>query len=152
MNPAGNFTFFTKFALLMGHEEWLADPLFEGAPVAIAPPRDRQVIAMLQGIFATKTRDEWLELLRAGDVPCAPAQSIEEYLDDPQVLANDMVATVEEPHLGKVRQMGVPVRLSLTPGQVKGPSPLLGQHTEEVLADLGYSVQAIAKLKDEGII
>lgn len=152
MNPAGNLTFFTKFALLMGHEEWLADPLFEGAPVAIAPPRDRQVIAMLEDIFATKTRDEWLELLRAGDVPCAPAQSVEEYLNDPQVLANDMVATVEEPHLGKVRQMGVPVKLSLTPGQVKGPSPLLGQHTEEVLADLGYSVQAIARLKDEGII
>ncbi len=152
MNPAGNLAFFTKFALLMGHEEWLTDPLFEGAPVYIAPPRDRQVVAMFKDIFATKTRDEWLELLRAGDVPCAPAQSVEEYLNDPQVLANDMVVTVEEPHLGKVREMGVPIKLSLTPGQVKGPSPLLGQHTEEVLADLGYSVQAIARLKDEGVI
>ena len=148
----GNYTFFTKFALLMGHEEWLTDPLFEGAPSYIMPPRDKQLIPIFKDIFATKTRAEWLELLREGDVPCAPVQTIEEFLHDPQVLANDMVATVEDPSLGKVREMGVPVKLAMTPGQVKGPSPLLGQHTEEVLADLGYSAREIAGFKDEGVI
>ena len=113
---------------------------------------NKPLIAMLKDIFATRTRDEWLELLREGDVPCAPVQTIEEFLHDPQVLANDMVATVEDPSLGKVREMGVPVKLAMTPGQVKGPSPLLGQHTEEVLADLGYSAREIAGFKDEGVI
>jgi len=148
----GNFTFFTKFAVLMGHDEWLVDPLFEGAPFMILHPRNTKVIAMLKDIFATKTRDEWIELLRAEDIPCAPARPVEEFLHDPQVLANEMVVEVEQPPLGKVRQMGVPVRLELAPGQIKGPSPAYGEHTEEVLADLlGYSAKEIAELKNRKI-
>jgi crotonobetainyl-CoA:carnitine CoA-transferase CaiB-like acyl-CoA transferase len=148
----GNLTFFTKFALAMGHEEWLTDPLFEGAPFLIVPPRSTQLITTFKDIFSAKTRDEWLEFLRAADIPCAPAQTTEEFINDPQVLANDMVVTVKEPHLGEVREMGVPVKLPLTPGQVKGPSPALGQHTEETLTDIGYSTKEIARLKDEGVI
>ncbi len=148
----GNFTFFTKFAVLMDHHEWLVDPLFEGAPFMILPPRNTKVISMLKEIFATKTRDEWIELLRSKDIPCAPAQPVEEFLDDPQVLANKMVVEVEQPGLGKVRQMGVPVRLSLCPGEVKGPAPAPGEHTEEVLTDLlGYSGKEIAGLKERQI-
>jgi CoA:oxalate CoA-transferase len=148
----GNFTFFTKFAVLMEHHEWLVNPLFEGAPFLIFPPRNTQVIAMFKEIFATKTRDEWIELLRSEDIPCAPAQTVEKFLDDPQVLANEMVVEMEQPGLGKVRQMGVPVRLSQFPGRIKCPSPEQGEHTEEVLADLlGYSGKEIAGLKKKQI-
>jgi len=148
----GNFVFFTKFALAMGHEEWLVDPLFEGAPFLILPPRNTEVIAMLEEIFSTKTRDEWLEFLRAADIPCAPANTVEEFLDDPQVLANNMVVEVEEDRVGKVREMGIPVKLGLTPGCVKGRSPKIGEHSEEILADiLGYSAQEIASLKNQRI-
>lgn len=148
----GTFTFFTKFAVLMEREEWLADPLFEGAPFLIMPPRNARVIAMLKELFTTRTRDEWVELFSSADLPCAAVRPIEEFLDDPQILANEMVVEVEEPRLGMVREMGVPVKFLLTPGKVKGASPALGQHSQEILGDLGYSAQEIAKFKDEHII
>ncbi len=148
----GNMSFVTKFAVAMDHAEWLADPRFEGAPLLILPPVNTELIAMFKDIFVTKTRDEWLEFLRGADIPCSPAATVAEFMDDPQVLANDMVVTVEEPHIGKVREMGVPVKMELTPGQVRSPSPTPGQHTQETLNDLGYSEQKIARLKEEGVI
>ncbi|MBW1785284.1 MAG: CoA transferase [Deltaproteobacteria bacterium] len=149
----GNFVFFTKFAMLMDRPEWLIDPLFEGAPFMILPPRSAEVIAMFKEIFATKTRDEWIELLRAEDIPCAPARPVEQFLDDPQVIANEMVVTLDQPGLGKVRQMGVPVKLRRTPGKVQDRSPLLGEHSEAILADiLDYPARKITELKEGQII
>jgi crotonobetainyl-CoA:carnitine CoA-transferase CaiB-like acyl-CoA transferase len=149
----GNLAFLTKFAMAMGHEEWLIDERFEGAPFMILPPVNEELIAMFEKIFAEKSRDEWLEFLRAEDIPCGPALPVETFLDDPQVSANNMVITLEEPGLGPVRQMGVPVRLSLVPGGVKGPSPQKGEHTEEILAGwLNYSVDEISRLKKKKVI
>lgn len=148
----GNYAFFTKFALALGHEEWFSDPLFEGAPWMILPPRSYEVQRMLKQIFATKTRDEWLEFLRSHDIPCAPARRIDEFLDDPQLKINEMVIALEDPHVGRVRQMGIPLKLSLTPGKVKGPSPLLGQHTQEILSELGYPPDKLSKLREGKVI
>jgi crotonobetainyl-CoA:carnitine CoA-transferase CaiB-like acyl-CoA transferase len=149
----GNFTFFTKFALLMGHEEWLIDPLFEGAPFLIMPPRNERVIDMLKEIFLTRTRDEWIELLRSKDIPCAPAQPVEVFLNDPQVIANEMVVELYQPGVGMVREMGIPVKLTLNPGKIKGPAPSLGEHTEEVFSEiLGYSHKEIEELRSKGVI
>ena len=148
----GNLTFLAKFAVALGHDEWVTDPRFDGAPFLILPPTSTELIAMLKETFSSKTRDEWLKFLRANDIPCAPALSVAEYMDDPQVQANEMVEVVEQPPLGKVRQMGVPIKFPLTPGRIKGPAPALGQHTEEVLADLGYSVRELARLKGERVI
>ena len=148
----GNLVFFAKFAVAMGHEEWLMDERFEGAPFLIMPPQSTELIAMLQDIFLTKTRDEWLEFLRAADIPCAASGTVEEYLDDPQVIANGMVVEVEQPGVGTVRQMGVPVRLERNPGEVRGPSPEIGEHTNEILTSLGFSTQDITSLRNEGVI
>jgi formyl-CoA transferase len=148
----GNLGFFTKFAVAMGHEEWLTDPRFEGAPFLILPPFSVEVITEFQKLFSTRTRDEWLEFLRAADIPCAPAATVEEFMDDPQVLANEMVVTVEQPGLGSVREMGIPLKLKQAQGEIKGPAPSLGQHTAEVLGALGYSAHEIAKLKNKGVI
>lgn len=148
----GNLVFFAKFAVAMGHEEWLVDERFEGAPFFILPPRSTELTTMLQDIFSTKTRDEWLEFLRAADIPCAASGTVEEYLDDPQVVANGMLIEVEQPGVGTVRQMGVPVRLERNPGEIRGPSPELGEHTAEILSGLGYSAQHIAGLRDEGVV
>jgi len=149
----GNLTFLAKFAVAMGHDEWLMDERFEGAPFMIPPPINLELIRMFEKIFAEKSRDEWIEFLRAKDIPCSPALPISEFMEDPQVKANNMVVSIEEPRLGAVRQMGIPVLLEKTPGRIKGRSPQLGEHTEAVLKDLlGYSSQKMSHLKNDRII
>ena len=149
----GNMTFFTKFAIAMEHEEWLADPRFEGAPFLIFPPVSDEIIALFKEIFLTKTRDEWLEFFQSEDIPCAAALAVEEFLNDPQVKANEMVVEVEEPDRGPVREMGIPVKLKGTPGGIRGRSPRLGEHTREILTGLlGYSDKDVTRFKEEGLI
>lgn len=148
----GNYAFFTKFALAMGHDEWLTDPLFEGAPFLIFPPRNLEVERIMEGIFSTETREEWMEFFRSQDIPCAPAKRVDEFLDDPQVAANEMLVELEDPNVGPVREMGIPVKLSLTPGRIRGPSPLPGEHTDDVLAELGYSPEKVRELRKPKIV
>ncbi len=118
----------------------------------ITPPRNEKAIAVLSKVFMERSRDEWLDILQAADIPCAPVNHTEESINDPQAIANEMVEEVEEPHLGKVREMGVPNKLSRTPGRIRGRSPMLGEHTEDVLAELGYSAGDIARLKGKRVV
>ncbi len=148
----GNPKFFTLFALALGHDEWLTDPLFEGAPFLILPPRNAQVMAMLKDIYLTKTRDEWIALLRENEIPVAPVQSVGEFMEEPQVIANDLVKTLKQAGVGMVKEMGLPVELRVTPGKIKGPAPLPGQHTREILRTLGYRAPQIKELKKAGVI
>ena len=148
----GNPKFFMQFAIELGHDEWLTDPLFEGAPFLIFPPRNAQVMSILKPIYATKTRDQWLEQFGAQGIPVAPVQNIDDFMAYKQVIASDMVQTVREPKLGNVKEMGVPVSLTDTPGKIKGPSPQPGQHTREILRELGYSAQEIKRLKQDNVI
>ena len=148
----GNPKFFTLFALALGHDEWLTDPLFEGAPFLIFPPRNAQVMAMLKDIYLTKTRDEWIELFTSNGIPAAPVQSVDDFMEEPQVIANDMVKTLKQPGVGMVKEMGIPVELMETPGKIKGPAPLPGQHTKEILRTLGYRAPQIKELKKAGVV
>jgi crotonobetainyl-CoA:carnitine CoA-transferase CaiB-like acyl-CoA transferase len=148
----GNPKFFTQFAVVLGHEEWLTDPLFEGAPFLLFPPRNAQVMAMLKQIFITKTRDEWLEILGSQGIPVAPVQTIEEFMEYSQVIADDMIKQVKEPKIGNVDEMGIPVRLARAPGKIKGPSPALGQHTWQILEAKGYKPDDIKRLTKESVI
>jgi len=148
----GNVTFWARFALLLGHEEWLTDPRFEGAPWAVAPEHRQVLVDMVSHVLAAKSRDEWIALFRENDIPASPVLTVEEFLGDPQVLANKMVVELDDPVLGKTRQMGIGVTMPLTPGRIKGPAPTAGQHTDEVLGALGYSVNGIAQLKANGTV
>ncbi len=85
-------------------------------------------------------------------MPCAPVQDYVDVGNDPQALANGYITTVEHPNLGPLRVVGVPVRLSETPGAVRTPAPELGQHTEEILLELGYDWEQIEGLKLAGVI
>lgn len=128
--------FWTKLVLALDFVEWLADPRYVGAPVAIPVIEDRlEISERLKATFATQPMEYWVEFLRANDVPVAPVQRRSDYLDDPQVIVNNMRIELDDPEVGKTVQMGVPVSLSDTPGAIRGPAPLLGQHTDEVLSE-----------------
>jgi crotonobetainyl-CoA:carnitine CoA-transferase CaiB-like acyl-CoA transferase len=127
----GNTTFWNKFCLAVEKLEWVADPRYEKAPWGIAPEDRDELADNIAAIISTKSREEWLHILRENDVPCAPVTSRQEFMDWRQTIHNGMRVEVQDPELGKTVQMGVPVRLSDTPGEIRGPTPWLGQHTEE---------------------
>ncbi len=106
----------------------------------------------LRQSFLAGPRDHWLELLIASDVPCGPVYSYEDVVGEPQFWQNGYLTNVEHPHFPGHRAVGIPFELSETPGQIQGPAPELGQHTEFTLLDLGYDWDDITRLRDAGII
>lgn len=108
---------------------------------------------LITQVLATDSAAGWTERLRAAGVPCGAVRSVGDALNDPQVLARQMVATVDHPTIGPLQVLGVPVKLSETPGGVRTPPPRLGEHTERVLAtDLGCSAEQIAAMVETGAI
>ena len=103
--------------------------------------------ALVDERLSTDTQDHWIRRLNAAGVPCGKVLSVAEVLEDPQVRAQDMVIEVDQGARGVVRMVGFPVKLSHTPARVRHPSPELGAHTEEVLAEAGLSRQEIARLR-----
>lgn len=113
----------------------------------------KKIHAVLADVFRTKSADEWLRILSEKGVPCAPVNTIDRTLRDPQVLARDMVVEVEFPDGEKVRQPGNPVKMSETPGETFAAPVSLGCHTRDVLTNvLGYSADRISALEKEGVI
>jgi crotonobetainyl-CoA:carnitine CoA-transferase CaiB-like acyl-CoA transferase len=98
------------------------------------------------------TRAELIERLVAADVMAAPVNQVPEVVQDPQVRHNKMVVPVEHATIGTIEVTGVPLHLYRTPGGVRLPPPVLGQHTEEVLAELGYAPEEMAQLERDGIV
>jgi formyl-CoA transferase len=110
------------------------------------------LVQKAEAIMRQRTTADWLERFDRAGVPAGPVMFTEELLEDPQVLANDLVAQVEHPLLGPVRMVGAPIQMTETPLRVRGCSPLLGQHNEEVLTELGYSPEEIDTLQARGVI
>ncbi len=113
--------------------------------------KDRYVAEMAE-IFATKTRDEWTAFFEGEEVCVGPVNYVDEAFKDPQVLHRDMLLEFDHPTVGKVKQMGIPIKLSETPGSVRSLGTPAGADTDEVLADFGYSKDAIEKLRDLGAL
>lgn len=111
-----------------------------------------EIRSFLERTFLTRTRDEWFELLTQKDIPVGKVYSLDEVFDDPQVIHRQMVIEVEHPLLGKVKQLGIVPKLSDTPGKVRCLSPLLGEHTDEILSALDYGREEIDRLRGEGVI
>lgn len=122
-------------------------------PYQYAGGADREkVTSELTAIFRTKTKGEWFRLLGPKDIPITPVNELDEVLADPQVLHRRMVVEVDHPKLGKVKQVGIGLKFSDTPGEIRCTAPLQGQHTDEILRGLGRSEDEIAKLKEMGAV
>jgi len=116
------------------------------------PDKRDDIRNFLETTFATRTRDEWFAQLGAKDVCVGRMLTLDEVAGDPQVKARDMIVEIDSPDGQRVRQVGVAVKLSRTPGAIRSLAPQLGQHSEEILTALGYDSARIGKLREEGAV
>jgi crotonobetainyl-CoA:carnitine CoA-transferase CaiB-like acyl-CoA transferase len=123
----GNATFWNKFALAIERPDLVADPRFENAPWGIPGEHWQTLKDLLGEIIRARPRDEWLRILREADVPCAPVLTRQEFIDDAQVRALAMRREIHDPVLGATVQMGVPVNLLDTPGEISGAAPAVNE-------------------------
>jgi crotonobetainyl-CoA:carnitine CoA-transferase CaiB-like acyl-CoA transferase len=119
---------------VLGDDELATDERFATNPLRVEN-RD-QLIPRLDADFARRARGEWIALLEAGGVPCAPVQTLPDLLADPAMLVTGVLSDIAHPTAGTVRTLGTPIRFSRTPAKVGGPAPRHGEHTDEVLASL----------------
>ncbi|HXG41988.1 MAG TPA: CoA transferase [Dehalococcoidia bacterium] len=110
------------------------------------------LIDQLDQLFAARPAREWVELMRQHDLVCDLVQDYSEVVEDPQVLANDMIVEVQHPSYGPIRMVHSGVNLSRTPATFRRPAPEFGQHTEEVLLEFGFTWEEIEALKREGVV
>jgi crotonobetainyl-CoA:carnitine CoA-transferase CaiB-like acyl-CoA transferase len=108
--------------------------------------------AALTPLFKRRTSAEWLERLEAAGVPAGPVLDVAQMHSDPQAVAREMIVETSHPTAGQVKAIGLPVKLSATPGGVRRPAPLFGQHTREVLREHGFSDAEIDQLAAQGAI
>ena len=147
---AANQANWERLCAAIGRDDLASDPRF-------ARPRDRMdnlgaLVSTLEETFARETTGHWLTALEAAGVPAGPIYTLDEVYADPQVRARDMVVETEHPTAGRVRNIGIPVKLSETPGAFRRPAPALGEHTDEVLRELGVSDARISKLRASGAV
>jgi len=112
----------------------------------------QRLIPIIEEIFRSMSRDEWLRILLQADVPSGPVNDMEELFSDPAIMERKMLLEVDHPTLGKIKQIGSAMRFSEADFRIRYHPPLLGEHTEEVLQSLGFSEHQIAKLRDDGAI
>jgi crotonobetainyl-CoA:carnitine CoA-transferase CaiB-like acyl-CoA transferase len=110
-----------------------------------------EVFAFFRAKFKERTRDEWLREFEGTDICVGPVNDLAETERDPQVRAREMIVEIDTPS-GKQKTLGIPIKLSATPGTVRTPPPAFGQHTDQVLGGLGYSAQDIERLRSAGIV
>lgn len=125
------------------------------APDQFARPANTEEIHArqeIEAIMKTRDRDEWFDFLSRHDVCVGKVYEVEEVFRDPQVLHRGMLAEVEHPAVGRVRQAGIAIKLSETPGEIRRLGPAPGQHTDEVLGELGMTLEEIGTLRREGIV
>ena len=133
-----------------------------GAPELVDDPRFRTLAdrsthraamnAALDRVFATKPSAEWIEALNRAGVPSGPILDVREVFEDPQVRHLGLAQPVRHPTHGEIQVQGLPTALSRTPGAVRLPAPGHGEHTDAILAELGYTPAEIAELRRVGAV
>jgi crotonobetainyl-CoA:carnitine CoA-transferase CaiB-like acyl-CoA transferase len=146
----GNQSFWVKLCTAMEMEPLAADPRF-GSWLLRLDNRE-ELLPILEAKFRSKPRDHWMQVLAAHDIPAGRVQPLTEFMKDPAVLHHDMVHEYDHPEAGHLRLMGQPLVFDGTPTRDPGAPPTLGEHTDDVLRDLGYDAAAITDLRARGIV
>ncbi|MGH7813117.1 MAG: CaiB/BaiF CoA transferase family protein [Candidatus Binataceae bacterium] len=136
--------FFANLCRLLGREDLIPHEFDSG--------KRAEISQFFTDTFKTKTRDEWFALLSKTDICAGRMLTLDEVGGDPHVKAREMIVELDAPGGQKVKQVGVSIKLSETPGSIRTLAPRLGQHTDEVLGALGYKAEDIAKWRDDGAI
>lgn len=147
-----NEAFWHNLARVVGHEEWISDPRFKTNSDRVK--NRKELVPLLAKEFASRTQAEMMKLLdeEGKGVPNGPVNDFHDLFSDPQVIDDEMVISLPHPTAGPYRTIGNPIWFSNAPRPPKNPPPLLGQHTEAILASLGFSEAEISALKSEGIV
>jgi crotonobetainyl-CoA:carnitine CoA-transferase CaiB-like acyl-CoA transferase len=146
----GNDSQFHRLCAVLGCAEVAADERFARNAGRVRS-RDT-LVPLLADKFRQRKRADWLAALEAAKVPCGPINDLADVFADPQVLARGMVAQVVHPHSDGLQLVASPMKLSATPVHVRRPPPLLGQHTEEVLAEIGVDADEQRRLRALAVI
>ncbi len=142
--------FFRRLADALGEPGLKTDPLYATQAARVA--NRSRINAIVGGKLAGDTTARWVEVLNAAGVPCGPVNSVAAVFQDPQILAQEMVTDVDHPGYGLVRMLGFPIKFSERPCRVRRPAPRLGEHTNEVLTDLGYAAADLGAWQRDGEI
>ena len=145
-----NERIFRRLCEVLGHPEWPSMPDFADNASRVRHRED--LAARIEAITARQPRTHWLSLFEAHDIPCGPINDYAQVFADAQVRAREMVVEVEHPRLGRVRSLGSPIKMSATPADPTRRAPLLGEHTNEILTEMGMSEEEIARLRASGAI
>ena len=147
---AANQNNWERMCRAIGREDLLEDERFASNPERMVSIE--ALTPIMEETFRTQTTSHWVEVLESAGVPCGPIYDIEQVYADPHVQTRDMAVELEHPKSGSIRNIGVPVKLSDTPGSVRTPAPLLGQHSEEVLCQYGYEDTDISSFREAGAL
>ena len=146
----GSERLWQRFCAAMGREDLQEDPNYKENGDRV---RNRsKLVPLLQEEFLKKPTAEWVAQIEAGGVPCGPINELSDVFADPQVLDRNMLLEVAHPTLGTIKQAGIPIKYSRTEGDIRLPPPLLGEHTRELLSEMGYTEDQIKELADSEAI
>ena len=147
---AANDRNFVKLTTALGHPEWAGDPRFVSNHLRVQ--HRAELAALIEAVTSTDAQATWLERLDAAGIPCGPILNYEDALATPQAIAREMTTEVDHPILGRLRTIGTPIKMSDTPLNPHRRAPMLGEHTDDVLANAGYSSDEIEQLRYVGAV
>jgi crotonobetainyl-CoA:carnitine CoA-transferase CaiB-like acyl-CoA transferase len=138
------------FCEAIGEPGLADDPRFATREARLA--RRAELTALLEGVFRRATVAEWMTRLEARDVLCVPVNDYADLPVDQAVQATGMLVEQDHPRAGRIRTLATPIRFSETPGSIRAPSPMLGEHTDAVLGEAGLSAAEVAELRRQKVI
>jgi formyl-CoA transferase len=145
---AANERLFRRLCEVLGHPEWSEQSEFADSTSRVL--NRQRLTDRIEDITIASPRSHWLALLEANDIPCGPINNYAQVFADPQVVARAMVVQTEHPTLGRLNTLGSAIKMSATPPDVSRRAPQLGEHTDDVLREVGFSSSEIAALRRSG--